>query len=439
MYFNYIIEADYKIENQYIVPIFDKEINGLNYTTNSRKLNNGRYFFLIKVPNIITEKDIVDALGNHGNLISKSYSDLYKSKSNLKYEILEINCLRKYTDGELKFHRCSLSSLVQGDIIEDKKVYPPIIYSGDETEDIEILEQDCPKQTTELKGNEISNKAIYLLSNIGLSFPKSDILQLTDTIRWVPSCVYKKEHPIFSSYNDFQNNQPFTGCIEIDINDPIVHDPELLANRLNYRGIINRFVAAVSLLTYSKPTIIKEIFIENSSISVQNNIYNQNIYNKGDLVFNISEEEFKFCLELALLKNSNNLLGAIRNSLDAITHASLSWDSKISYILLWAAIESLTLEDQRDGLTLHNSLVLLGAHERISDKLELLEQFKGLYKTRSKLVHGFKDISDNLIKEHRELTVRSFSKLFLKACEVYKSGEIKHSIFVNQMLKNSLT
>jgi len=443
MYKDYIIESDYYFLDDRTYLKNQKHFEHINVTTNNIILSNGRMFFLCRFREDITMDKIQNSLGNTGKIIADGYENLLKSDYPYKYEIFECQGFRSAIDGTRQQYRGPLSSFVCGDEIEDFKIYPPILWAGDSFPNLKCKLDFLPSASEEKIESVDKNKIIFLTSNLGIENSKVEIFNFFEGIRWVPSILYGTKHQIFSAHYHSDAASTFTGCLEIDIPGNIPrHGQEYVHYREDIRGKVRRLITAVSLITGARPTILKEICIHENSIEFSGMTQNQNFI-FGNILHtpNISGDNFQKAYELAIKEKGENLTGGIRNALDAIAHANLSWDSRITYILLWAAIEALSSDGGRDGLTIHNSLVLIGANKSnlCGGKYNLFQDYKDIYNTRSKLVHSFKVPNDEIMKKHTQISLNAFKNLFAEAVKRLDAGECKREIFAKELIKLALS
>ena len=443
MYKDYIIESEYYFLDGRAYLKNQNDFENINVTTNDIILSNGKMFFLCRFRADISVEKIQKTLGNTGKIIADGYESLFNSDYPYKYEIFECHGFRRAMDGTRQPYRGPLSSFVYGDEIEDHKIFIPIIWAGDKHNELYCKTDFLPTATKQKIESVESNKIIFLISDLGVLSGKIDIFNIFEGIRWVPSQMYGERHQIFSMYYETENPPTFTGCIEFDIPSSIPHHgQEHLQYREDIRGQVRRLIAALSLLTDARPSILREIYVYGNSKGFNIVLQNQN-YIFGNILHkpNIHEDDFRRALGLAIKEKGENLSGGIRNALDAIAHANLSWDARITYILLWAAIEALSSDGGRDGLTIHNSLVLIGANTSLNNinKFKLFLEYKEIYNTRSKLVHSFKEPSDDVLKKHTKISVNAFKELFSLAVKRLNIGECKREIFTKELIETALT
>ncbi|MGE0270159.1 MAG: hypothetical protein AB7M05_08205 [Alphaproteobacteria bacterium] len=382
-----------------------------------------------------------EALGNTAEVIARSYDELYVSDYPFKNEIFMLEGRRRKLDGAMRHIHLPISAFVPGDELEPHKVYPPVAFAGDVIEERHLWDGVANSLTISdgpILQSEVSNRVIFPCDGLGVFNVPTGALSVGD-ITWRPARLFGVDHQAFQVWPKRDDAPMFTGAFEFAMPD------KLGASRFNLirdsRAKLFRILTALSLTSEASPIALSEIVIEGRSLGFDR------VPRLGNLGWietslpnkpNVNVSVVTAAIKIATNAKGGRLSRGIKSALDALAHARFSWDSRIGYILLWAAIESLVTLDNREGLSTNVALALLGAGGPSADALDRFNSIKAAYGVRSTLVHNFNAPTDERLEACGRLSLDCFKLLFAAATEEVDAGNEDATHFTRSLIARAL-
>lgn len=408
-------------------------------------LSDGRAFFVIAT-NGIPEDTLRAVLGNTGDIIARSYADLYSSDYPLKKEIFMLDGGRRDVSGAMRLVGLPVSAFVPGDDLQIRTVKPPVVFAGDEVDNFQLWDDSVAGLTISdgvVLEVAAEGQILFPCSGLGVINVPGGVLSVGD-VSWRPAALYGPHHQVFRAWHAQNDVVPtFTGAFEFAV--PIGLAQITGNTRLEFirdsRAKLFRILTALSLLSQASPFAISEVSIEQASLGWGHIPSLGDIRWMGNALLhqpNVDASVAEVAIAIATGANTGRLSRGLRSALDALAHARFSWDRRIGYVLLWAAIEALATQDNREGLATNIALALLGARGPSPDAPDQLKALKSAYTTRSKLVHNFSAPADADLEGHGRLSFDYFKSLFAAAVDEVSAGRQDASNFSSALIARAL-
>ncbi|TKW61143.1 MAG: hypothetical protein DI628_00500 [Blastochloris viridis] len=455
-YYNFLVESEATTyaDGQFYPLKFNEleNIGNISCTGTRIPLSNGRHFFLL-VTSIITRQQLDKTLDNTGSFISNSYEELYESDYPLKAEIFTSQGQRRCLDGTWQHVCTAISNFVPGDKITPNTVHPPVLFLGSIATPQKLWANVASKLETisYAEDNIDGNTRIFPCNGLGVIGNNGQVVTVNN-VTWRPSFQYGMNHPLITTpyaQNFNEGTIPFTGAFEITLpeNYRSLSGTQLLAVNNEASSILQRILAGITLLTPLKPNILADVFYVNGQIASGTINPVNNLSLLGGFHTNVSQipaEDLEWIMKLATAQNPTtkaekaHITSVLLRCLDAIAHIKLSWDLRVGYILLWAAIESLATQSNTEGLTTNIALTILGAKGPAPENPDMFVKIKNAYHLRSQLVHNFESPNDEIILEHARTSLDGLKILFKSMLSRLQSGDENAKNFAPDMVRRAL-
>jgi hypothetical protein len=409
-------------------------------------LADGRSFFLVTTDSV-SKSQIIELLGDTGEIISTSYQELYESDNPIKEEVFRLTCTRRRLDDTRDTSEVPASSVVPGETFSDEPLSTPTGLAGIGSAKFPLWQSYADRLKIHnpiIEESSKPNTIIYPCLGLGVLDTINGVADFGDCI-WRPAALYGPRHPILGSSAMYMQSAPvFSGAFEFSTpqNFPDMQGAALGIFLEENAQRLYRIFAAVGLMSAAKPDAVVRVWRNEDDSSGTGSVqqvgyahWMGSLYNQRP---NIPLMLLKKAVLLASSGKQKGLSAAIKYALNAVAQARFSVDLRISYILIWAAIESLATADNREGLTTNISLALLGARGPAADSYSEFKALKDAYSVRSALVHNFRVPVDEDFQRRLRFCFRYLRELFHEAVAEIDNGREDTTKFISRLTERAL-
>jgi hypothetical protein len=409
-------------------------------------LADGRSFFLVTTVGV-SEPRFIELLGHTGEILATSYQELYESDNPIKEEVFRLTCNRRRLDDTRETSEVPASTVVPGETFSEEPLSPPTVLDDIGSAKFPLWQSYADRLRIHnpiIEESQKPNTILYPCIGLGVLDTINGVADFGDCI-WRPAALYGPQHPILGSSAMYMQSAPvFSGAFEFSTSQDFLDMQGAAFGMFLEENAqrLYRVFAAVGLMSAAKPDAIVRVWRNEDGSSGTGSVqqvgyahWMGSLYNQRP---NIPLMLLKKSVSLASSNKQKGLSAAIKYALNAVAQARFSVDLRISYILIWAAIEALATADNREGLTTNISLALLGARGPDAHSYSKFKALKDAYSVRSALVHNFRVPVDGDFLPRLRFCFSYLRELFREAVAEVDNGREDSTKFIARLTERAL-